>query len=71
MKKISLKRTNFVGVQLSRAQLKKILGGNGETTDGESTTTSEAMPCDNVVCHAEDWCCDTTGLCVSRNQTTC
>lgn len=43
MNKINLKKTNVVGVQLSRAQLKKILGGGVHTTApfGATTTTED------------------------------
>lgn len=41
MKKLKLKKTNFAGTEvLSRAQLKKIMGGNGSTTSsGECVGT--------------------------------
>ncbi|WP_443943541.1 hypothetical protein ACJVDH_11465 [Pedobacter sp. AW1-32] len=50
---------------LTRSQLKNVLGGLQELS------VEGGMPCDKVVCKAEDWCCDTTGVCRSRNPNGC
>jgi hypothetical protein len=41
MKKLILNRVTFAGAEvLSRAQLKKVMGGSGETTTGSGCTSS-------------------------------
>lgn len=62
MKSVKFNNENTTGaVLLSRADMKNVMGGNIEP----------AMPCDKVVCQADSWCCDTSGVCVSRNGGKC
>lgn len=57
-------QNSFLGASnaLSRTEMKNILGGNAPVAPKD---------CKDVVCQAEDWCCDAKGICISRKQTTC
>ncbi|WP_188411484.1 hypothetical protein [Pedobacter mendelii] len=57
-------QNSFIGASnaLSRTEMKNILAGYAQP---------EPKDCKDVVCKAEDWCCDAKGTCMSRTQTTC
>jgi len=62
MKTLKFNKENATGaIVLSRADMKNVMGGLEDS----------AMPCDKVVCQADSWCCDTSGVCVSRDGGKC